>query len=142
MKNLFYLTIILLLAGLVIQGCGGSDDSSPDQKLLQGDWTGQIVGENGDFMLTISGSKFNMVAVDSEVWYKGTFVLNENATPKQIDFLIDDCFMDEYKGTTTGAIYKIENGIFSFASYEPGTLTRPTDFNASDGSLTFNFNRK
>jgi uncharacterized protein (TIGR03067 family) len=142
MKNLLFFSIILLSAVLFIQGCSGSDDSSQDQKSLQGDWTGQIIGEKGKFMLTISGSKFNIAAVDSEIWYKGTFVLNENITPKQIDFLIDDCFMDQYKGTTTEAIYKIENDSFSFASYEPGTLTRPAEFNASDGSVTFNFTRQ
>jgi len=141
MKNLLYL-IILISAGLVIQGCGDSEDFSPDRKLLQGDWKGQIVGENSEFMLNISGGKFNIAAVDSDVWYKGTFVLNEKATPKQIDFLIDDCFIEQYKGTTTEAIYKIEKGIFSFASYEPGTLTRPADFNASDGSVAFNFSRR
>jgi len=144
MKNLCYLTtIIVLLTGLVIHGCGGSEDApASDQQQLQGLWTGQMVNVGSEYKMTISGSNFDFKATDSEVWYKGTFVLNEKVTPKQSDFTIDDCFIEQYKGTIAKAIYKIENDTFTFASYEPGVDARPSDFVASDEVQVFTLTKQ
>ena len=143
MKNLCYLTIVILLAGLLTYGCRRSEDAPPsDQQLLQGVWAGQMVNVGSEYKMTISGSNFDFKATDSEGFYKGTFVLNEKVTPKQGDFKIDDCFVEQYKGTIAKAIYKIENGTFTFASNEPGIEDRPSDFVASDEVQVFTLTKQ
>lgn len=143
MKNLFFLTIILLLSGLVIHGCGGSEDTAKsDQELIQGVWAGNAVGIETEFTMTISGNNFNMETTDSEVFYKGTFVLNEKVTPKQADFKMDDCNIEEYIGTTARAIYKIENDTLTIASNEPGNEIRPTVFEGSDQTQVFTLKKQ
>ena len=143
MKNLFFLTIILLLSGLVINGCGGSEDTAKsDQELIQGVWAGNAVGIETEFTMTISGNNFNMETTDSEVFYKGTFVLNEKVTPKQADFKMDDCNIEEYIGTTARAIYKIENDTLTIASNEPGNEIRPTVFEGSDQTQVFTLKKQ
>ena len=143
MKNLFFLTIILLLSGLVINGCGGSEDTAKsDQELIQGVWAGNAVGIETEFTMTISGNNFNMETTDSEVFYKGTFVLNEKVTPKQADFKMDDCNIEEYIGTTARAIYKIENDTLTIASNEPRNEIRPTVFEGSDQTQVFTLKKQ
>ena len=143
MKNLCFLTIILLLSGLVIHGCGGSEDTAKsDQELIQGVWAGNAVGIETEFTMTISGNNFNMETTDSEVFYKGTFVLNEKVTPKQADFKMDDCNIEEYIGTTARAIYKIENDTLTIASNEPGNEIRPTVFEGSDQTQVFTLKKQ
>ena len=143
MKKLSYLAMILMLAGLIVHGCGGSEDApASDQELLQGVWLGQIADMEGEFTMTISGNNFEFNAPDSEVFYKGSFVLNEKVTPKQGDFTIVDCFVEQYKGTIAKAIYKIENDTFTFAGIEPGVDARPADFVASDEVQVFTFKKQ
>jgi len=143
MKNLCFLTIILLLSGLVIHGCGGSEDTAKsDQELIQGVWAGNAVGIETEFTMTISGNNFNMETTDSEVFYKGTFVLNEKVTPKQADFKMDECNIEEYIGTTARAIYKIENDTLTIASNEPGNEIRPAVFEGSDQTQVFTLKKQ
>ena len=143
MKKLFYLTIILLLAGLVTHGCSRSEDTTiSDKDLLQGVWEGQSIDMQGGYKMTISGKNFDFEGTDFDVWYKGTFVLNEEVTPKQGDFMIQDCSMDQYKGTIAKAIYKIENDTFTFAGQEPGVDFRPTVFETSGEIQVFILKRQ
>ena len=143
MKKTYYLTIILILAGLLTHGCGSSEETpASDQELLQGAWTGKGEGMDEEFIITFSGSNFELKMTDSDMFYKGTFVLNEEVTPKQGDFTIQDCFMEEYKGTVAKGIYKIENGTFTLAGQEPGVDARPTEFVASGEIQVFTFTRQ
>jgi uncharacterized protein (TIGR03067 family) len=143
MKNLSYLVIILLLAGLIIYGCGNSDDSAAsDQQLIQGTWAGKAVGMEDEFIMIITSGDFDFKALNSDVWYKGTFTLNEATAPRQADFKIVDCSIEQYKGTTARGIYKVDKDTLSFASYEPGTETRPTSFEPADEVQIFNLTRQ
>jgi uncharacterized protein (TIGR03067 family) len=143
MKNFCCLVIILLSAGLIIHGCGGSEDSAKtDQELMQGTWAGTAAGMDMEFKMTISGNNFNMESTDSTLWYKGTFVLDEKVTPKQADFKINECNIEQYIGTTAKGIYKIENDTWTFAGNEPGSDIRPTDFVASEETQVFTLKKQ
>ncbi len=143
MKNICFLAIVLLSAGLIIHGCGGSEDSAKkDQQLIQGTWVGTAAGMDTEITMTISGSNFDMKTTDSTVWYKGTFVLNEKVTPKQADFKINECNIEQYVGTTAKGIYKIENDTLTIAANEPGAEARPTDFVANEQIQVFTLKRK
>jgi uncharacterized protein (TIGR03067 family) len=128
---------------LIIQGCGGSEDSAKtDQQLLQGTWAGTAAGTDVEFIIAISDSNFDMKTEDSTIWYKGTFVLNDKATPKQGDFKINDCGIEQYAGKTVKSIYKIENDTLTIAANEPGIETIPADFVANELTQVFTFKRK
>lgn len=143
MKNFCYLAIILLTTGLVLHGCGGSEDSAKtDQDLIQGTWEGTAAGMDTVFTMTVSGSNFDMETTNSEIWYKGTFVLNDKVTPKQADFKINECNIEQYVGKTARGIYKIENDTWTFAGNEPGVETRPADFVANEQTQVFTLKRK
>ena len=142
MRNLCILTVILLFAGLVINGCKRSDDSaSADMKLLQGNWAGSAPSL-GEFKMNISGGKFELKELYSDLYYKGTITLNETTTPKQIDFRIKDSSIKQIVGATVAAIYEIEENAFKFASYNPGDSTRPADFDIPDDFIVFTLNKQ
>ena len=108
MKNLCFLAIVLLSAVLIIHGCGGSEDSAKsDHELMQGTWVGTAAGMDTEFIMTISGNNFDMKTADSTIWYKGTFVPNDKVTPKQADFKINECNIEQYVGAIAKGIYKI-----------------------------------
>lgn len=143
MKNLCFLAIVLLSAGLIIHGCGSSEDSAKsDQQLLQGTWAGTAAGMDTEIIMTISDNNFDMKTTDSEIWYKGTFVLNNKVTPKQADFKINECNIEQYVGAIAKGIYKIENDTFIFAGNEPGSDIRPADFVANEMTQVFTLKRK
>jgi uncharacterized protein (TIGR03067 family) len=143
MKNFCYLAIVLLSVGLIIHGCGGSDDSTKtDQKLIQGTWVGTAAGMDVEFTMTVSGSNFDMKAEDPTIWYKGTFTLNDKVTPKQADFKINECGLEQYVGATAKSIYNIEDDTLTIATNEPGTETIPADFVANEQTQVFTLNKK
>ena len=41
-------------------------------------------------------------------WYKATFTLREDTTPKQLEAVVTECPVARYVGKTAHAIYKIE----------------------------------
>ena len=143
MKKCYYLAIVLLSMGLIIQGCSGSEDSAKtDQELMQGTWMGTSAGMDTEFKMTISGNNFNMETTDSTVWYKGTFTLNEEVTPKQADYKINECNIEQYVGTIAKGLYTIENDTFTLAGNEPGSDIRPTGFIADEMTQVFTLNKQ
>ncbi|MBN2180660.1 MAG: TIGR03067 domain-containing protein [Sedimentisphaerales bacterium] len=143
MKNLSFVSVILLSAGIFICGCGSSEDAPPsDQDLMQGAWAGAAAGMEAEFTMTVSGDNFDMRMTGGEIWYKGTFVLNDKVTPKQADFKITESNFEEYVGTTAKAIYKIENDTLTVASNEPGSGTVPASFEQTGEAQVFTLKKK
>jgi uncharacterized protein (TIGR03067 family) len=143
MKNFNFLIVVLLSMGLVIHGCGDSENSAKtDQELIQGTWAGTLSGIDQEFKMMISGNNFNMESTDSTIWYKGTFVLNEKVTPKQADFKINESNIEQYLGTTAKGIYKIERDTLTIAGVEPGSDIRPVNFMADDMTQVFTLKKK
>ena len=132
--------LILLITVLAFWGCDNSTGSGNITE-LEGIWNG--TDNYSDSIMRIynfSGSDFNYTedghANDEDgEWYVGTFSINTQTNPNQIDAVITDC-QDwsgecEYIGATSLGIYKIENNILTYAAYEPGTPGRPSSFNDS-----------
>lgn len=74
-------------------------------------------------------------------WYKATFVLREDTTPKQLQAVITDCPAPQYVGKTANAIYKIEDGKLTLTGNEPGNPAVPGSFDAP-GARQIVFNLK
>ena len=127
--------LILLITVLAFWGCDNSTGSGNITE-LEGIWNG--TDNYSDSIMRIynfSGSDFNYTEdghtndEDGE-WYVGTFSINTQTNPKQIDAVIIDCFPNgsEYLGETALGIYKIEGNTLTLASHEPGVPTRPSSF--------------
>ena len=139
MKNT--LTIALCSFGIFAFGCLKSFGS--DSPALQGTWNGQEVGTTitGSSSLTIEGTKLVFHGADTNEWYKATFTLREDTTPKQFEAVITDCPVPQYVGKTGHAIYKIEDGKFTLTGNEPGNPVVPASFDAQ-GAREIIFTKK
>jgi uncharacterized protein (TIGR03067 family) len=128
MKNI--LMTIFCSVGILAVGCSKSPQS--DALTLQGKWTGQEVGSQipGASSLVIDGTKLEFVGANPQEWYKATFTLRDDTTPKQLVAVITDCPAPQYIGKTAYAIYKIEDGKFTLTGNKPGNPAIPGSFDA------------
>jgi RNA polymerase sigma factor (sigma-70 family) len=121
---------LLLTAGttfLLIKGIS----HKPDMAALQGTWAGQEAGA-GDGLSTvvINGATLEFRGADPAEWYKATFSLRANTTPKQAVIAIADSPQPQYVGKIANAIYKLEGDTFTVAGNEPGDPSLPANFDA------------
>jgi uncharacterized protein (TIGR03067 family) len=128
MKNT--LMIVLCSVGILASGC--SKSHTPDSSTLHGTWSGQEVGAEtqGSPSLTFEGTTLEFHGANPQEWYKATFTLREDTTPKQLEAVVTECPVPKYVGKTAHAIYKIENGKFTLTGNEPGNPAVPTSFDA------------
>ena len=106
-----------------------------DVAALQGTWKGRTVRDEPQHECTfvISGKNFDFHDnTDANVWYKGTFTLKEDATPRQYIATIGDCPFPQYVGKTSMAIYKINGDTLTITANEPGNPTVPDAFDTAD----------
>lgn len=142
------LLIGLCSAAIAASGCSKSQTASgspqkPDAEVLQGTWGGKEVrAENqGTPSITFGGTKLEFHGANTQEWYKATFVLREDTTPRQLQAVITDCPAPQYVGKTANAIYKIEDGKLTLTGNEPGNPAVPGSFDAP-GARQIVFNLK
>ena len=143
-------TGLLIATGTVLVAVKASSDDSPvivkaqsDIALLQGTWTGEENGGGpGVNTLTIQGSTVEFHGSNSNEWYKATFTIREDTTPKQLTAVITDCPAPQFVGKTSYSIYKIENGTFTLVGSEPGKTEPPTSFDGGGTARKFVFHKK
>jgi uncharacterized protein (TIGR03067 family) len=138
MKNTL---MIVLSAGALLCGC--SQAHKPDSVALQGTWNGPETGANtqGSASLVLDGTKCEFHGANPQEWYKATYSLREDASPKQLEAVIAECPFAQYVGKTVHGIYKIEGGNFTFTANEPGNPAVPASFDAP-GARKFVLTRK
>jgi uncharacterized protein (TIGR03067 family) len=132
------LMIALCSVGVVVFGCSKSRTADsvtvqkPDLEVLNGTWSGQEVGAEiqGSPSLTFEGTKLEFHGANTQEWYKATFTLREDTTPKQLEAVVTECPAPQYVGKTSHAIYKIEDGKLTLTGNEPGNPAVPASFNA------------
>lgn len=132
---------VLCAMAMLASGCATTVPKS-DSAALQGTWKGQEVSRRseGTCSLTISGNAVEFIGADTNEWYKGTFILREDADPKQLVAAITECPMAQYQGKTTYAIYRLENGTLTLTGNEPGNPEVPASFDAP-GARKFVFQK-
>lgn len=127
MKNT--LQVVLFGATILLAGCSTLQKS--DVTTLQGTWKGRIIqGEPAhECSLVIAGKNFAFRdETDTNVWYKGTFSLREDTTPRQYIAMIGECAFPQYVGKTSLAIYRLESGTLTITGNEPGNPAAPSAF--------------
>jgi uncharacterized protein (TIGR03067 family) len=127
MKNTL---LTMLSVGILASGC--SKAHKPDSVALQGTWSGQEAGARtpGSSSLLLDGTKCEFHGADPQEWYKATYSIREDTTPKQLEAVITECPFPQYVGKTVHGIYKIEDGKFTFTANEPGNPAAPASFDA------------
>lgn len=91
---------------------------------IQGHWKGSNTAHPGqECTVNISGDKIEYRGADPNDWLRGTFVVNKNANPKQIDVTI----LEPARSFIHG-IYQADGGGMSIAAAEHGSPVRPVDF--------------
>jgi uncharacterized protein (TIGR03067 family) len=135
------LMTLLCSAGILASGCSKSHKA--DSLTLQGSWRGSEVGANtqGSPSLILEGTKLEFHGANPNEWYKATFSLREDTSPKQLEAVVTDCPFPKYVGKTVHGIYTIEDGKFTFAANEPGNPAVPASFDAK-GAREFVFTQK
>ena len=140
--------IVVCLAAITVMSVGGctSKLKSPvevsDIDILQGTWVGTELGHNeGQWTFIISGTKVNAKGPEPEA-YSGTLKLNAEVDPKQADFAIEKCSIQEYAGTTALGIYRIEGDKLTIVASEPGSAVRPSLFEVGGGARVFTLTRQ
>jgi uncharacterized protein (TIGR03067 family) len=121
--------IVVVLLG--VSGCSAVHKS--DSARLQGTWKGDEVGASakGECSLVISGAHWEFRGGDTNEWFKGNFVLGEDANPKQMILTITECPASQYIGKISYALYRLENDTVTVAANEPGSTTAPLSFDAA-----------
>jgi RNA polymerase sigma factor (sigma-70 family) len=100
----------------------GSGESS--KQTLQGHWTGSNTAHPSQTCtLNISGDQIEYRGTDPNDWLRGTFVLNENAEPQQLNVTI----LEPAKGFIVG-IYEVKGDTATIAVAPHGSSQRPVDF--------------
>jgi len=141
---------MLIATGTVLVAVNTTSHASPmmvkaqsDATALQGTWTGEENGgAPGVNTLTIQGSTVEFHGSNPMEWYKATFTIREDTTPKQLTAVITDCPAPQFVGKTSYSIYKIENGTLTLVGSEPGKSEPPTSFEGGGGARKFVFHKK
>ena len=131
---------MILITVLAFWGCekdstdpGDGGNGNDFVTELEGTWIGNDLtwvfsgsAYSATWTFDISGSEMDIVGPSE--WYVGTFSINTQTNPKQLDLVITDCVAPEYIGTTALAIYNIYDNVLTFVGNEPGSTNRPANF--------------
>ena len=130
------LLVSLMTVLFAVIGCSKAEKANSavksDLAAIQKTWHGEEHGQpaNQANSLILSGNNLEFHGANPQEWYKGTFTLREDTTPKQMIVTITDCPAPQYVGKIANAIYRIENGALIIAGNEPGNPAVPASFDA------------
>jgi len=125
--------IRVIVSGVALLLAGCSPLPKPDVATLQGTWQGRVLQGNPQHpcSLVISGKNYEFRDIaDTNVWYKGTFTLREDTTPRQYIAVIGECPFPQYVGKASMAIYRLESDTLTITGNEPGNPAAPSAFDA------------
>ena len=109
--------------------CATNQPTVAELTLLQGTWDGFDVGDpsHQKITVTITGNSLHFYR-DKDFWFDTTFTLSAGTDPKQLHTTIKESANGDAKGELVGAIFKIEDGTFTLASYSSDNDDPPKNF--------------
>lgn len=109
--------------------CGGDRTTTSELQLLQGTWEGFDVGDTSHkkITITITGNSLHFHR-DKDFWFDTNFTLSTGTDPNQLHATIKESANGVAKGEVVGAIFKIEDGTFTLASYGTDNAALPKTF--------------
>src|SRR5262249_19152924 len=99
-----------------------------DLDQLQGAWV-SVAGRR-EVRLVIAGQRFTFEFIEGSI-YMGTFFLDDEMEPRQIDMLIEEG-PGKDKGKIALCIYRLEGDVLRFCPTKPGTDRRLQGFPSVD----------
>ena len=119
--------MVVLVVGMMLTGCQTLEQKELAQ--LQGTWVGnEVAGQVEQISMTISGNNVKFKNLAPSVTALGTFKINHEVDPKQIDIAFVKTDKGEDINKTSLAIYKIEGKKLLLAGNEPGSGVRAEKF--------------
>jgi uncharacterized protein (TIGR03067 family) len=130
MRTITASTIATIAVLFLVSGCSTTHRSGTSA--LEGTWNGREPGIMPETprQLVISGNRIEYRGAVTNDWGKGTFVMRENAYPKQLVIALAECGIPQYVGKTCYMIYRLDGGTLSAAASEPGNPLAPSSFDA------------
>jgi len=117
---------------LVASGCGQSSKPS-----IQGHWSGfNAKRPNYACTVNIAGNELEYHGADSNDWARGSFVLHEDAQPKEMELTVRE--PSKSSNQVIYAIYQVSGGEMTVAI---SSSSRPVDFSTNSQNEVFNFKR-
>lgn len=101
------------------------EDAKPKKTDLEGTWK-FVKKESAVQQLKFTGDAFE-ATIEGKV-YKGTFKLNDDENPLQIDMKITTSPEDKHKGKTALGIYEFQGANLRWCTSTPGRKRRPSQF--------------
>lgn len=123
-----FVACLFVLIGVAAPSAG--EDAKSKKTDLEGTWK-SVKKDSRAQQLKFTGNKFE-ATLDGKV-YKGTFKLNNDENPLQIDMKITESPEDKHKGKTALGIYEFQGEKLRWCSSQPGRKRRPTQFAATMG---------
>jgi len=112
---------IILLLGLLSVSAHGADDKA---SRFDGVWRAEYTASEAFYEMELSGNRFR--AVDGEASYTGEFVIDTEADPARIDFIIRECECG-FLGKTSKGIFRWDGDVIEIRGPSPDD-PRPTKF--------------
>ena len=105
---------------------------------------GNVLGAErmGEVSWTFSGNSFHYMG--NAGWFKGTFRVNEELVPKQVDLTVTEGSSSRGRlvGITLKNIYELKNESLILAGSRRDVETRPSDFEPSSNGRVFQLKRQ
>jgi uncharacterized protein (TIGR03067 family) len=133
----------LVIIAILLGAAGCSTLRKSDSASLQGTWQGKEMGSKteGVCYVVVSGDSAEFRGADTNEWYKATFTLREDTSPRQIVCLTTGSSYPPMIGKPRYGIYRIEDGIVRLTINEFENPTVPPRFDAP-GARQFEFRKK
>ena len=121
---------------------GAGKGGAIDAKALAGTWEATMSQRGGNvepeeqtrrYRLVFEGDKFSVLR-DGNTLIAGTYKLDNQAKPAQIDMLIDESENAEDKGKTVLGIIEVSGDGMKWCTGGPRSTARPTGFASEEGS--------
>jgi uncharacterized protein (TIGR03067 family) len=120
-------------AATVIEAIDAEVPLSEVERKLQGEWQARDFSSNSRLWKMSFDRRAFHAQGGTDDWYKGQIVLDPDAQPAQINFLIEDCRCP-YKGQASTGIYYWDGEAIVIAAPQPG-IKRPDRFVERSGQM-------
>ncbi|QDV65181.1 TIGR03067 domain-containing protein [Crateriforma conspicua] len=119
-------TMLILFAAGILAAFAVKDSADSDLKRMQGEWT--AIDDEETVVMVVAKNNLEYRNPKTGEWFKAEFSLDPSTSPKQINAMIKEGAIDEFKGKESLGIYRFADGRLEIAACRPGETEGPKDF--------------
>ena len=137
------LCVSLVTLSLSLTGCSKpSKPQASQQPTIQGRWSGFEDGSTAKVYISFTSNQFVYTDAHSNQLGSGTYVVNKEVVPPQMDLTFEQMESPEHEGKVGLAIYELTGNRLTIAGCEPGSGQRPTNLVSTHGVRVFTLGRE